>query len=82
VKKVDAALSVWVGDDGTPLAAEQSTSVKASFLLISIEADQKQNWTYTRNGDRLVATRYEANDKSDGLGQHSTSHTLELVRME
>jgi hypothetical protein len=82
VKKVDAALSVWVGDDGTPLAAEQSTSVKASFLLISIEVGQKQNWTYTRNGDRLVATRYEANDKSDGLGQHSTSHTLELVRME
>jgi hypothetical protein len=45
VKKVDAALSVWVGDDGTPLAAEQSTSVKASFLLITFEADQKVNWT-------------------------------------
>jgi hypothetical protein len=82
VKKVDAALSVWVGDDGIPLAAEQSTSVTLSFLLISFEAIQKQNWTYTRNGDRLVATRCEANDKSDGLGQHSTSHTLEVMRME
>src|SRR5258706_9616303 len=82
VKKLDGALSVWVGDDGTPLAAEESTSVKASLLLISFEADQKKNWTYTRNGDRLVATRYEANDKTDGLGQHSTSHTLEVVRLE
>jgi hypothetical protein len=82
VKKVDAALSVWVADDGTPLAAEQSTSVKASFLLISFEADQKVNWTYTRNGDRLVVTRYEASDKSDGLGQHSTSHTLEVIQVE
>ena len=82
VKKVDASLSVWIGDDGTPLAAEQSTSAKASFLLISFEVDQKQSWTYARNGDRLVATRYEANDKSDGLGQHTTSHTLEVIRVE
>jgi hypothetical protein len=82
VKKADGALSVWVGDDGTPLAAERSTSVKASLLLISMEFDQKQSWTYTRNGDRLVVTRYEANDKTDGLGQHSMSHTLELVRVE
>jgi hypothetical protein len=82
VKKLDGALSVWVGEDGTPLAAEQSTSVKASFILISFEAGQKQNWTYARNGDRLVVTRYEANDKTDGLGQHSTSHTLEVVRLD
>jgi hypothetical protein len=82
VKKAEGTLSVWLGDDGTPLAAEQSTSVKASFLLISFEAEQKQSWTYTHNGDRLVAVRYEADDKSDGLGQHSTTHTLELVRLE
>src|SRR5258708_17880266 len=82
VKKVDSVLSVWVGDDGMPLAAEETTAIKASFLLMSFEADQKRNWTYARNGDRLVVTRYEANDKSDGLGQHSTSHTLETVRLE
>lgn len=82
VKKIDSALSVWVADDGTPLAAEQTISIKASFLLISFEADQKFNWAYARNGDRLVVTRYESNDKSDGLGQHSTSRTLETVRLE
>lgn len=82
VKKIDSTLSVWVGDDGAPLAAEESTSIKASFLLISFEAEQKQSWTYARSGDRLVVTRYEANDKSDGLGQHSTSRTLETIRLE
>jgi len=82
VKKIDSALSVWIGDDGTPLAAEQTMSVKASFLLISFESDQKFNWTYARAGDRLVVTRYESNDKADGLGQHSTSRTLETVRLE
>lgn len=82
VKKIDGALSVWVADDGTPLAAEETVFIKASFLLMSFEADQKHTWTYARNGDRLVVTRYESSDKSDGLGQHSTSHTLEVVRVE
>jgi hypothetical protein len=82
VKKLEGSLSVWVGDDGTPLAAEESISVKASFLLISFESDQKRNWTYARSGDRLVAIRYEDNDKSDGLGQHSTSRTVEVIRLE
>lgn len=82
VKKVDVSLTVWVGDDGIPMAAEQSMTAKASFLLISVEAGQKQNWMYARNGDRLVVTRYESNDKSDGLGQHETSRTIEVVRVE
>ena len=82
VKKLEGALSVWVGDDGTPLAAERSISVKARFLLMGFESEQKQSWTYARNGDRLVVVRYEANEKSDGMGQHSTTHTLEVVRLE
>jgi hypothetical protein len=82
VKKVDSTLSIWITDDGTPLAAEQSTSAKASFLLISFEVDEKQSWTYARNGDRLIATRHEDNNKSDGLGQHETSRTVEVVRLE
>jgi hypothetical protein len=82
VKKADGTLSVWIGDDGTPLGAEQSVSVKASFLLITFEVEQKQSWTYVRNGDRLIATRHEDNNKSDGLGQHETSRTVEVVRLE
>src|SRR3954447_25509774 len=54
VKKIESALSVWLANDGTPLAAEQTISIKASFLLISFEADQKFHWTYARAGDRLV----------------------------
>jgi hypothetical protein len=82
VKKVDSALSVWIGDDGTPLGAEQSTSVKAGFLLITFDIDQKESWTYSRSGDRLTATRHEETNKSDGLGQHDTTRTLEVLRME
>ena len=81
VKKVDATLSVWLGDDGVPIAAERLFSIKASFMLIAFESDQKESWTYTRNGDRLVATFCEETQKSDGFGQHNLSHVVQVVRL-
>ncbi len=82
VKKVDATLSVWLGDDGVPMAAERNFSLKASFMLMTFESDQKQNWTYTRTGDRLVATFCEEMQKSDGFGQHNVSHVVQIVRLD
>ena len=82
VKKVDAKLSVWLDDGGVPIAAERDFLVKASFMLMSFESDQKQNWTYTRAGDRLVATSYEETQKSDGMGQHNVTHVVQVVRLD
>jgi len=82
LKKLDGKLSVWIGDDGIPLGAERSMNLKASFLLMTLETDQKDNWTYTRSGDRLVVTRYDNTEKTDGLGQHESSQTTEVIRME
>ena len=81
VKKVDATLSVWIDEGGVPIAAERSFMVKASFMLMSFESDQKQNWTYARAGDRLVATSYEETQKSDGMGQHNLTHVVQVVRV-
>ena len=82
IKKFDGTLSVWLGDDGVPIAGERVLSVKASFMLMSFQQDQKENWEYARSGDRLVATRHEETQKSDGLGQHSSSHIVHVVRLE
>lgn len=82
MKKLDSTLSIWLGDDGVPIAAERSTYWKASFLLIGFEDDRKQSWTYARIGDRLIVTRYEESAKSDGLGQHTSSQSTEVVRIE
>lgn len=82
VKKLDITFSVWLADDGVPLAAEQITSTKASFLLISFQNEQKESWTFTRVGDRLVTTRFEETQKADGLGQHESSQTTEVVTVE
>jgi len=79
VKKLDMKLSVWLGDDGIPLGAEQTLEAKASFLLMSFESSQKESWAFARVGDRLVATRHEENGKSDGLGQHQVERTTHMI---
>lgn len=82
IKKYDSTLSVWVGDDGVPLAAESKVYVKASLMLISFEQNQTEKWEYARAGDRLVTVRDEQDQKSDGFGQHNATHVVEVVRLE
>jgi hypothetical protein len=82
VKKLEGTLSVWLGDDGVPIAAEQSFYAKASFLLMSFESTQKENWTFTRAGDRLVATHHERTENAGGFGEHTASRIEQNVRLE
>lgn len=82
VKKLEGTLSVWLGDDGVPIAAEQTFYAKASFLLMSFESTQKESWMFARAGDRLVATHHERTENAGGFGEHTTSHTEENVRLE
>jgi hypothetical protein len=82
MKKLDATLTLYLADDGVPVAAERSVLVKASFLLMSFESDQKQSWAYAKKGDRLVTTQYDETQKSDGLGQHNLSTVTETIRLE
>ena len=81
VKKLESNLSIWLAEDGVPVAAERTVTVIASFLFVSFENDRKENWTYARAGDRLLSTRYEESQKEDGLGQHGTSHTTAVLRL-
>jgi hypothetical protein len=82
LKKLDSTLSLWMEDDGVPFAAERSTVVKASFLLMSFDSERKESWLFARSGDHLVVTRYERIEKSDGLGQHEQSQIVEALRTE
>jgi hypothetical protein len=82
VKKIDGTLSIWLADDGIPIVAERTLSLKASFMLISFEHNQKDDWTFTRAGNRLVATHHEETQKTDGFGQHDTSQVVHVVRLE
>jgi len=70
VKKFDSTMSIWIGEDGIPFAAEREDRIKASFLLLSFENLRKASLRFETHGDRLVATRREDENSGSGLGQN------------
>jgi hypothetical protein len=82
MKSMDATMTLWLGDDGVPIAADRRIVAKASVMLMSFETDQKNSWTFVRAGDRLVATHAEESNKSDGLGQHNLLTITENITLQ
>jgi hypothetical protein len=82
VKKMEMTLRVTAGEDNVPLAAEMSSQVKASILLMTIEQKESSSWTFARRGDRLVAVRSQEEQSGSGLGQKASSKTITTVSLE
>ncbi|HYS52954.1 MAG TPA: hypothetical protein VER58_04190 [Thermoanaerobaculia bacterium] len=82
IKKIESTLSIWIGDDGIPIGAQRTLALKASFVLMSFEHAQTDSWAFNRVGDRLVAVLHDEQQKTDGFGQHDSTHIVEVVRLE
>lgn len=74
-------LTLWLGTDHVPLAAEHIRNGKFSFLIIKSEQKTKRSWHYVRSGDRLVRARFELTQTSSGMGQKGTDMTVATVRV-
>lgn len=81
VKTADSRLSVWIGADGLPLAAEKLEHTRGRFLVLFFESLRKQSWTFGRKGNRLFATRHEVEDNASGLGQDFRSSTVAVLSL-
>lgn len=69
VKKIEEIMTIWIGEDGLPFAAESEEKVRAGILILNFDNNRKESWTFVVRGDRLVATRHTEEDKGSGLGQ-------------
>jgi len=74
-------LTLWLGTDHVPLAAEHVHSAKFSFLVFKGEAKSKRSWHFAHVGDRLVRTRIEENESGSGLGQKGSSSLVATLRV-
>ena len=74
-------LTVWLGPDLVPLAAEHLFSAKFSILLIKGETKRKNSWHFAHVGDRLVRVRHEGAESGSGLGQKGSETVLATVRV-
>ena len=81
VKISENRLTLWLGSDLVPLAAEHITSAKFSVLFLKGEMKQKKSWHLARAADRLIRARYESTQSSSGMGQKGNETVVATVRV-
>lgn len=74
-------LTLWLGADHVPLAAEHLFNARLSFLIFKADIKEKKSWHLARVADRLVRTRYEAHQNSSGMGQKGNETVIATLRV-
>jgi len=82
VRFSEEKLSLWIGADNIPLAAERLQKGSAGFLFLRGEMSGRESWTFARVTDRLVVTRYESSFHGSGFGQRGEGKTVQIVTMK
>ena len=77
----DNKLTLWLGADLVPLAAEHIFNAKISVLVFKAEVKQKKSWHLARTADRLIRARYESTQTSSGMGQKGNETLVATVRV-
>ncbi|HYI09104.1 MAG TPA: hypothetical protein VEK57_08525 [Thermoanaerobaculia bacterium] len=81
VKVAENRLTLWLGPDLVPLAAEHLLNAKFSLLIFKGESKQKKSWHLARVADRLVRVRHEATSTNSGMGQKGNEQVVATVRV-
>jgi hypothetical protein len=72
-------LSLWIGRDGVPIAAERNAQFSVGFLFLKATGTAKEKWTFVRRDDRLVVVRHERAMSGGGLGESSEGMETESL---
>lgn len=82
VKDMQATAKVWIGSDGTPLAAQTATRLKGrAFLVITFEQQTQDDYTFERVGQRLVVLRHSESSSGSGAGQQGASKAFTTLQV-
>jgi hypothetical protein len=77
VKVLEQTVRLWLGADGTPLAAESRVLVKGrALLVISFESTESEDWRFARVGQRLVVARHVKESAGSGGGEKGMRKTV------
>jgi hypothetical protein len=72
-------LSLWIGRDGVPLAAERKAQFSVGFLFLKATGGATEKWTFARRDDRLVVTRHERASSGGAMGQTAEGTETESI---
>jgi hypothetical protein len=83
VKKFDASFSIWIADDGTPLASQGIQNIAGSiFVVIRFTIKNEDSAVYAVVGDRLLTLRKEASNSASGAGEQGDSKTVKTLQVQ
>jgi hypothetical protein len=72
-------LSLWIGRDGVPLAAERKAQFAVGFLFLKASGGATDKWTFVRRDDRLVVTHHDHTNSGGGLGETSEGTESQVI---
>lgn len=81
VKFAQNRLTLWLGPELVPLAAERVVEMKISFLIFKAESKQKKSWHFAQVGDRLVRVRLESSESNSGMGQKGNEQLVATAKV-
>jgi hypothetical protein len=79
VKFTEDQMTVWLGDDNIPLAAERHQRGTAGFMFIKGSMTNRSTWTFAHVGDRLVVLRDDSAYAGSGFGQKGEGRNVQVV---
>jgi hypothetical protein len=79
VKFTEDQMTVWIGDDNIPVAAERVQRGSAGFMFIKGSMTNRSLWTFARYADRLVVLRDDSSYAGSGFGQRGEGRNLQVV---
>jgi hypothetical protein len=79
VKFTEDQMTVWLGDDNFPVAAERIQRGTAGFMFIKGSMMNRSSWNFTRYADRLVVLRSDISYAGSGFGQKGEGRSVQVV---
>lgn len=79
VKFTQDQMTVWLGDDNIPVAAERIQRGTAGFMFIKGSMTNRSTWTFAHVGDRMVVLRDDSAYAGSGFGQKGEGRSVQVV---
>ncbi|HEY4639712.1 MAG TPA: hypothetical protein VII75_00070, partial [Thermoanaerobaculia bacterium] len=79
VKFTEDQMTVWLGDDNIPVAAERHQRGTAGFMFIKGSMTNRSTWTFAHVGDRLIVLRDDSAYAGSGFGQKGEGRNVQVV---
>jgi len=79
--KSEDRITLWVGDDNLPLAAERTQKSTGGVMFLHATYVGHMSYTFGHTADRLILARLEATDSGSGMGQNVDKTSVQTLTL-